>query len=139
VLERLWPKLGIDAAASNLHKAASYARRALGDSGAIVLRGGLVQLAPDAQVITDVERFERGDLDAYGGDLLPDEPYAEWTLGPRAALRERRLGVMRSQGRWEEVLREDPADEEAHRALMRRRAASGDRPAAARQFRLLRE
>ena len=47
--------------------------------------------------------------------------------------------LMRSQGRWEEVLREDPADEEAHRAVMRRRAASGDRPGAARQFRLLRE
>ena len=46
---------------------------------------------------------------------------------------------MRSEGRWEEVLREDAADEEAHRALMRRHVASGDRPAAARQFRLLRD
>jgi DNA-binding SARP family transcriptional activator len=139
VLEMLWPKLSAHAAAANLHKAASYTRRALGDARAIVLRSGLVELAPDAEVTTDVERFERGDLDAYRGDLLPDEPYAEWTLGPRAALRERRLGVLRSKGRWEEVLREEPADEEAHRALMRRRAASGDRPGAARQFRLLRE
>src|SRR6476469_4879225 len=128
VLEMLWPTLSTDAAASNLHKAASYARRALGDGDAIVLRGGVVQLAPDAEVLTDVERFERGDLDAYRGDLLPDEPYAEWALGPRAALREHRLAVMRSQGRWEEVLRDDPADEEAHRALMRRRATGGDRP-----------
>ena len=93
VLETLWPKLGTDAAASNLHKAASYARRALGDRGAIVLRGGMVELAPDAEVTTDVERFERGDVDAYRGDLLPDEPYAEWTLGPREALRERRLAA----------------------------------------------
>ena len=38
VLEMLWPQLGADAAASNLHKAASYARRALGDRGAVVLR-----------------------------------------------------------------------------------------------------
>ena len=30
VLERLWPHLDAQAAASNLHKAASYARRALG-------------------------------------------------------------------------------------------------------------
>ena len=139
VLEMLWPKLGADAAASNLHKAASYARRALGDRGAVVLRGGMVELAPAAEVITDVERFERGDDSAYGGELLPDEPYEQWTLGPRARLRERRLAVMRSQGRWEEVLREDAADEEAHRALMRRHAASGDRQAAARQFRLLRD
>ncbi len=139
VLELLWPKLGVDAAASNLHKAASYARSALGDRGAVVLRGGVVELAPAAEVSTDVERFEDGDDSAYGGELLPDEPYEQWTLGPRARLRERRLAVMRSQGRWEEVLREDAADEEAHRALMRRSVASGDRPAAARQFRLLRE
>ena len=69
----------------------------------------------------------------------PTSRYEQWTLGPRARLRERRLAVMRSEGRWEEVLREDAADEEAHRALMRRSVASGDRPAAARQFRLLRD
>ena len=99
----------------------------------------MVELAPDAEVTTDVERFEAGDDSAYGGELLPDEPYEEWLLGPRARLRERRLAVMRAEGRWDEVLREDPADEEAHRALIRRHVASGDRPAAARQFRLLRE
>jgi len=73
VLEMLWPKLGADAAASNLHKAASYARRALGDRGALVLRGGVVELAPAAEVSTDVERFERGEDSAYSGELLPDE------------------------------------------------------------------
>src|SRR5918995_2089670 len=139
VLEMLWPQLAADAAASNLHKAASYARRALGDRGAVVLRSGLVELAPAAEVTTDVEHFERGDDSAYGGELLPDDRYEQWTLGPRARLRERRLAVLRSEGRWDDVLREDPADEEAHRALMRRHAASGDRLAAARQFRLLRD
>jgi DNA-binding SARP family transcriptional activator len=139
VLETLWPRLGADAAASNLHKAASYARSALGDRGAVVLRGGVVDLAPAAEVTTDVKRFEAGDDTAYGGELLPDDPYEEWLLGPRARLRERCLAVMRSEGRWEDVLREDPADEEAHRALMRHHVASGDRPAAARQFRLLRD
>jgi DNA-binding SARP family transcriptional activator len=139
VLEMLWPRLGADAAAANLHKAASYARRALGERDAVVVRGGVVALAPDADVSTDVERFESGDDTAYVGDLLPDDPYEEWTLGPRARLRERRLEVMRSQGRWEEVLREDPADEQAHRALMRGFAESGDRPGAARQFRRLQE
>src|SRR3954451_19347516 len=86
VLEMLWPKLGADAAASNLHKAASYARGALGDRGAVVLRGGVVALAPAAEVTIDVERFERGDDSAYAGELLPDEPYEQWTLGPRARL-----------------------------------------------------
>ena len=137
-LEALWPRLSVTAAASNLHKAASYARRALGDRGAVVLRGGAVELAPTAEVITDVERFEGGDDSAYGGELLPDDAYEEWTLGPRARLRERRLSVLRAEGRWEEVLREDPADEQAHRGLMRRHMANGDKPAVARQFRLVR-
>src|SRR5207237_1454776 len=101
VLEMLWPTLGADAAASNLHKAASYARRALGDRAAVVLRGGIVELAPAAEVTVDVERFERGDESAYGGELLPDAPYEQWTLGPRSRLRERRLRVLRSDGRWE--------------------------------------
>jgi DNA-binding SARP family transcriptional activator/tetratricopeptide (TPR) repeat protein len=139
LLELLWPQLGADAAASNLHKAASYARRALGDRGAVVLRGGMVELAPAAEVTTDVERFEHGDDSAYGGELLPDDRYEDWTLGPRARLRERRLSLLRSHGRWDEVLREDPADQEAHRELIRQQVASGDRAAAARQFRLLRE
>ena len=139
VVEMLWPRLAADAGVANLHKAASYARRALGERDAIVVHGGVVALAPGAEVITDVERFERGDDTAYGGELLPDDAYEQWTQGPRARLRERRLAVLRSRGRWEEVLQEDSADEEAHRALMRRRVERGDRPAAARQFRLLRE
>ena len=59
VLEMLWPKLGADAAARNLHKAASYARNALGDREAVVLRGGVVALAPTGEVTSDVERFGR--------------------------------------------------------------------------------
>jgi DNA-binding SARP family transcriptional activator len=139
VLESLWPQLGADAAASNLHKAASYGRRALGARGAIVLRSGMVELAPEAEVTTDVERFERGDDSAYGGELLPDDPYATWALATRARLRGRRLEVAREHGEWEELLREEPADEEAHRGVVRRHLASGDRPAAARQLRLLRD
>jgi len=137
VLETLWPRLGTDAAAANLHKAASYARRALGERGAIVLRSGFVELAPDAEVTTDVERFGRGDDSAYGGELLPDDPYEDWVLAARARLPERRLQLLREQGRWDEVLQDEPADEEAHRGLIRRHLASGDRLAAARQFRRL--
>src|SRR5947209_5029201 len=51
----------------------------------------------------------------------------------------RRVAPLRPEGLWEEVLRDDPADEEAHRALMRRSIASGDSPSAARQFRLVRD
>ena len=73
VVDELWPQLGVDAGLANLHKAAHHGRRTLGHSGAVVLRGGQVMLAPDATVETDVEGFEASaDPDLYTGDLLPD-------------------------------------------------------------------
>src|SRR6266516_5982625 len=44
VLDALWPRLGVDAAMANLHKAAHHGRRTLGHAGGVVLRGGLVML-----------------------------------------------------------------------------------------------
>jgi DNA-binding SARP family transcriptional activator/tetratricopeptide (TPR) repeat protein len=139
VLEALWPSLGGDAGAANLHKAASYARRALGDRRAIVLRGGHVELAPDSDVITDIERFEAGDGDAYAGELLPDDRYEEWTSEPRERLRARRVAALRARGAWEELAREDPLDEQAQRELARAEARTGEVAAAIRRIRRLKE
>src|SRR3954452_9381813 len=61
VLEALWRQLDAEPAAPNLHKAVSYARGALVDRCAVVLRGGQVQLAPGVAVMTDLERLEAGD------------------------------------------------------------------------------
>ena len=61
VIEALWPELPYDAALANLHKAAHFARRAIGESDAVVVHGGRVALAPGAVVKTDVERFEAGE------------------------------------------------------------------------------
>src|SRR5215207_7827919 len=138
VLEALWPHLDAEAAARNLYKAATYARQALGDRRAVVIAEGFVELAPGAQVVIDLERFEAGEEQAYGGELLPDDRYAEWAAPARDRLRERRVELLRSQQRWSELLQEEPADEEAHRELMRRHGAGGDRAAVARQFRRLR-
>ena len=139
VVEALWPHLEPDAGAANLHKAASYARKALGDRDGVVLRGGHVELAPDAEVSTDVERLESGAEDADGGELLPDDRYEEWTIEPRERLRARRLAVLRDRGDWEGILAEEPTNEEAHRALIRAEADAGDRAAAARRYRQLRD
>jgi DNA-binding SARP family transcriptional activator len=140
VVEALWPHLGAKAGVGNLHKAAYYARRALGWPEAIVVRHGVVALAPDHRVETDVERLEAGG--SWDGDLvelLPDDRYEQWTAEHRERLAGVRAAALRRQGRWEELLAIDPADEEITRALMRQRAAVGDRAAAARQFRRLRE
>jgi DNA-binding SARP family transcriptional activator len=139
VLEALWPHLDPEAAARNLYKAATYARQALGDRRAVVIAEGFVELAPGAQVITDLERFEAGERDVYGGELLPDDRYAEWAAPARGRVRERRVEILRGEQRWSELLLEEPADEQAHRELMRRHGARGDRAAVARQFRRLRD
>ncbi|MDX6555685.1 MAG: hypothetical protein QOD86_1880 [Miltoncostaeaceae bacterium] len=130
-LEALWPHLDAPAALANLHKAAHLARVALGDEGAVVLRGGQVALAPDALVEVDAERFATtGDPALYAGDLLPEDRYEEWAAAPRERLRETYLACLRAGGRWEELARVEPADEAAQCALARRDAGGGDLPAA---------
>lgn len=135
VLEALWPQLEVDAAVANLHKAAHHGRRALGEAGGVVLRGGLVMLAPEAQVETDVERFEAtSNPDLYTGELLPDDLYAPWAEEPRRTLRAQYLDALAVSGRWEELADADPAHEIAQRAVMRARFAAGDRPGALHAF-----
>jgi DNA-binding SARP family transcriptional activator/tetratricopeptide (TPR) repeat protein len=139
VLEALWPHLDAEAAARSLYKAATYARQALGERGAVVISEGFVELAPGAEIVSDLERFEAGEKDVYGGELLPDDRYAEWAAPARDRVRERRVELLRAEQRWSELLLEEPADEQAHCELMRHYGARGDRAAVARQFRRLRE
>jgi DNA-binding SARP family transcriptional activator/tetratricopeptide (TPR) repeat protein len=142
VTDALWPGLSWDVAGPRLHKAAHYARRALDDPNAVVLRHELVSLFPGRDdVEVDVREFSRaaahalqtGDqtlaadaLGWYAGPLLPDDPYEPWTEEPRGSARRQYLDLLRLLGRWDDVLAEEPTDEEAHLALARARAAAGD-------------
>ncbi|HEX6231824.1 MAG TPA: AAA family ATPase [Jiangellaceae bacterium] len=150
LIDRLWPDLTMADAAPRLHKLAHYARRALGGQrGAVVLRGETVTLLPDADVVVDVEIFERAAdealasgepaaagaaADLYDGPLLPDDSYEDWTVNRRDHVRLRYLDLLRAAGRWDVLLKEDPADEDAHIALMTRHLEAGDHRAALRQF-----
>jgi DNA-binding SARP family transcriptional activator len=150
LIDRLWPELAIADAAPRLHKLAHYARRALGgDRTAVVLRDDTVSLLPNAELIVDTDAFERAAeealadgsaaaagaaADLYGGTLLPDERYEDWTENRREHLRLRYQDLLRAAGRWDALLAEDPADEEAHVALMEQHLEAGDRRAALRQF-----
>lgn len=58
VIDALWPDLTIAEAAPRLHKAAYFARRALGRNDGVVLSSDLVALFPDAEVVTDVATVE---------------------------------------------------------------------------------
>jgi DNA-binding SARP family transcriptional activator len=149
LIDQVWPDDTIEEAAPKLHKAAHYARRALGVANAVVLRGENATLLPDAEATVDVVRFDElarraladGDvvaarkaLSIYGGELLPEDRYELWAEERREQLRLRHLELLRLDGRWADVLELDPSDEAAHFALMRRHAADGDRHGALRQF-----
>ena len=154
VIDALWPDTAIDDAGPRLHKAAHFARRALGDSSALVLSRETVWLFPDAHVAVDVEEFERSAkqalaaldrdpvgwaaaaaaVDQWAGELLPDDPYEAWLEAPRDRLQQLHSELLRRSGRWSELALADPADEGANLARARQLANSGNRGAALRQL-----
>jgi predicted ATPase/DNA-binding SARP family transcriptional activator len=131
VIDALWPDRLVDDAAPQLHKAAHYARSALGTRDAVVLAREVVTLLPAERVSVDVVDFEAAAAaatdarsateaaDRYAGELLPDDLFDPWTEEPRVRLRRRYRELLRSAGRWTELVAVDPVDEEAHLALAR--------------------
>jgi DNA-binding SARP family transcriptional activator/tetratricopeptide (TPR) repeat protein len=159
VIEKLWPHLDARAGAANLRKAAHHARRTLGDPAAIVLRSGRVELFPDGDVTTDVERFLREadrvlagsgneiELEIDGacaaaalcpGELLPHARYEAWTQDPRRLVHARLTALLRRSGNWERLMEVEPTDEAACRELMRVAIDAGERHVAIRWYERLR-
>jgi DNA-binding SARP family transcriptional activator len=153
IVESLFGHLDAAAGTANLHKAASQARHQLGDRGAIVLAHGTVELWPSATVVTDLAELELGaraalavgDTDAcrqiagiLDAELLPQERYEDWLESDRRRLRGLTLDVLRAAAAWDEIVALDPADEAAHRELMRRHAEAGHRASIRDQFARLR-
>lgn len=151
VADLLWPDLSGQAAASNLRKAMHFARSALGSSDAVQARGDLLVLLPDAEVSIDAERFEADGraalassaglaeaLALYRGDLLPGDRFSVWSEDPRDRLRTLYLRLLKAAARWDDVVKAEPTDEDAHRAIMVRALDAGDRQGAIRQFERLR-
>ncbi|MDT4904909.1 MAG: hypothetical protein QOH52_2925 [Pseudonocardiales bacterium] len=145
VIDALWPHLAPEAGAANLRKAAHHARQALADQSAVVLRGGQVTLFPGRVVTSDVGIFEAaagpaaraGDAQTcaevagtYGGELLPDSLYEEWTQARRGQLHLQYLELLRCCGDWQRILQVSPVDETACRELMAGALREGNRHAA---------
>src|SRR5262245_28567462 len=114
-LEALWPDLTAAGATRALYQTPHLLRRAL-EPGAPrraasryvrLDRDGVALIAPGG-VETDLAAFGRAAADAlgtgapadlraalaFGGEVLPDDRYEEWTLGPRRELREQRLALL---------------------------------------------
>jgi DNA-binding SARP family transcriptional activator/pimeloyl-ACP methyl ester carboxylesterase len=146
VIDALWPDCAVTDAAPRLHKAAHFARRALG-AAAITSTGDALELFASSAVTVDVVAFEAaaavaldsgtGIDDAithYTGVLLPDDCYEPWTAPRRDHVAHLHRQLLRAAGRWSELLALDPTDEEAHVALVRGHIARGDRAAALAQY-----
>jgi len=101
VAEALWPDKTPDAALTAFHHATSALRHALEPdlpekfpSRYLAVEEGQIALALPPGSWLDIEAFEahcrRGEweeaLALYGGDLLPDYRYADWSLIPRERL-----------------------------------------------------
>jgi len=131
-------------------------------------QGEQIALCPDGSLWIDVEAFESGAAEArrardstayrtalelYTGDLLPEDRYEDWAEERRKELRMLYLALLVEMaelyeergdlGLAVEALRKvvsgEPAREEAHLALMRLYASTGQRYQALRQYEQLRE
>ncbi|HEX6362921.1 MAG TPA: BTAD domain-containing putative transcriptional regulator, partial [Albitalea sp.] len=154
VIDALWPQLDPEAGAANLRKAMHHARQALGRHDAIVVHGGELALWPGRPVVVDAEAFAshaeaalaRRDAAEcaeaareYPGDLLPGARYEAWTEVARERVHASHVELLRAGAQWDKLAQLEPTDEPAHRALMQRELACGNRAAALRWYAHLRE
>ncbi len=149
LMDSLWPDLLVENAAPRLHKAAHYARTALGESEGVVLSDDSVSLFPTAEVVVDVELFDaaveaaraQGEprlsaeaVELYRGELLPTDLYEPWTEEDRDRLRLTHIEMLHDLGRWDLVVAADPLDEVGHLQLIQQHIERADRRAALRQL-----
>ena len=130
-----------------LHKAAHYARKALGHQDAVVLNAETVRLYPHDDVDIDGARFQQSAVSAIadgalhvggarvvgGGELLPQDLYEPWAEQPRLHRSRLHTELLHQAEDWHQVLAADSTNEPAHLALAHAYLERGDRPAALRQ------
>jgi DNA-binding SARP family transcriptional activator len=171
VIDILWPGADVESALNSLGKALHAARHAFEpdlprrkDSAYLRMTDAMLALSAE-HVVIDTDRFEQlaekalrgrdvaayeSALAAYGGELLPEDRYADWCAERRSSLAELRIRLLlglattleergacnEAADRLRTALAEDPTRETVHRHLMRLYAEMGTPDQAVRQFRL---
>lgn len=166
----LWPNATPEHAANNLYKNVHFLRRELERRGAgrdlVQLDATAVRLSAeldiDVATFRHLARAARGSadpelfryaLDAYGGELLPTDTHAPWTVQHRSQVRALWCETLAAGAHASEILgdldraiellallaREDPAQEIVHARLMRMYIRAGHRDRAIRQYEECRE
>ena len=151
VVDALWPDLPPEQALPRLHKAAHYARKALGPvPGILELRQDVVTLAAGHTLRVDAVEFgaaARRALDQRPPDprdcarLLGDRPpvllpevVEDWTEEHRERHQALVVELLLAAERWDALLRLDPVNEAAHLGVLRSALRRGDRAAGLRAF-----
>jgi DNA-binding SARP family transcriptional activator len=166
--EWLWPGVDPESAGANLRSTVSDLRKLLEpelargrDSTYVLTRHEGYAFDLTAPLSLDLADFERATaattraglesaLTLYRGDLLEEDPYAEWALAERQRLRELRLSTIvrlieqhitggddlypKAVALCEQALAIDAGRETVWRNLMRAHALNGDRAAALNAF-----
>ena len=170
VLEAFWASLKPSAAAANLRKtlfdlrAEFTARQVI--TQVVTIADDMVILSPEISLDIDefrscaqaarssqnrIELYEEA-IAFYGGDLLVEDGYEEWTEGPRRELRDLHNELLmelsqlyaaagkleQAAERLQRLLQADPLDEDANRLMMRLYAEAGSRQKAHRQYKTFR-
>jgi len=164
VLDALWPEQPVETSLNSLYKALHTLRRTLEpdlragkDSAYVDISNESIALVPHDGLWVDADHFNRrlhqaesshdpqallrSALDLYRGEFVADEPYVDWPVARREALRAARIRAtlalarldreagdpLATVGRLEAVLEGDPTLEDVHRALIGAYLASGQR------------
>ena len=173
LMDMLWPEHDLKAATDSLHQTVHAIRSVLKLYSSdprlyLQFENEIISLCPDTPLWIDIEAFEDAVIEArqsrdpdayqaalalYTGDLLPEDPYDDWAISRREALRQEYVHLLFELGKllesrvefpfaietFRKILASDPLQEEAHYSLMHAYAMSGQRPLALSQFRTLKE
>src|SRR5438874_11549250 len=150
-MEAVSPALDRERGANAIAKAISMARSALGEHVmeasrsfvrlAVPVETDLVIALAALERATAVDPGRRAALEdalALQGELLPEEPWAEWAEAARVRLADLRraatIELARATANWAPVFYADPACEEAALAVIEAYGAAGERDLAIRTY-----